>query len=305
MYCSFGNFKAGLMINEIEEVLMVYWLSIVNTDKVIHTMEIDIVKLMVEIKSFGMSFDEFDKETGSSDGLQPNQVDLSCVHALNELLLHEIHVVPKVLMVYWLSIVKTDKVIHTMEIDIVKLMVEIKSFGMSSDEFDKETGSSDGLQPNQVDLSCVHALSELLLHEIHVVPNIFSYEIDIQESYEEIVYRITEVEKEKYPALQEKRYGRVCKMTGERILKDYWREGFEDKEDDLDENLEDPEECVEDKANTIIGAIHDKLKDDWCNGTSEDEDDLEGILDYLEPRSYDGFIDLDDEAYNKRKCGLL
>ncbi|GJX44026.1 retrovirus-related pol polyprotein from transposon TNT 1-94 [Tanacetum coccineum] len=38
---------------------------------------------------------------------------------------------------------------------------------------------------------------------------------------------------------------------------------------------------------------------------SEDEDDLEGILDYLEPRSYDGLIDLDNEAYNKRKCRLL
>nr|GFB86355.1 hypothetical protein [Tanacetum cinerariifolium] len=36
----------------------------------------------------------FDKETGSSDGLQPEQVDLNCVHALNEPHLHEIHVVP-------------------------------------------------------------------------------------------------------------------------------------------------------------------------------------------------------------------
>ncbi|GKA64864.1 hypothetical protein Tco_0764571 [Tanacetum coccineum] len=40
-----------------------------------------------------MSFDEFDKETGSSDGLQPKQGDLSCVHAVNELHFHEIHVV--------------------------------------------------------------------------------------------------------------------------------------------------------------------------------------------------------------------
>ncbi|GKC44950.1 hypothetical protein Tco_1062672 [Tanacetum coccineum] len=73
-------------------------------------------------------------------------------------------------MIDCLSIVKTDKVIHTMETDIVKLVVEIESFGMSSDEFDKETGSSDGLQPKQADLSCVHALNELHLHEIHVVP---------------------------------------------------------------------------------------------------------------------------------------
>ncbi|GJS85523.1 hypothetical protein Tco_0752064 [Tanacetum coccineum] len=58
-----------------------------------------------------------------------------------------------------------------METDIVKLMVEIESFGMSSDEFDKETRSSDGLQPKQADLSSVHALNELHLHEICVVPS--------------------------------------------------------------------------------------------------------------------------------------
>ncbi|GKF66180.1 hypothetical protein Tco_0192697 [Tanacetum coccineum] len=70
-----------------------------------------------------------------------------------------------------LSIVETDKVIHTVKTDIVKLVVKIKSFGMSSDEFDKETGSSDRLQPKQVDLNCVHALNEPHLHEISVVPN--------------------------------------------------------------------------------------------------------------------------------------
>ncbi|GJY54703.1 hypothetical protein Tco_0446367 [Tanacetum coccineum] len=55
--------------------------------------ENDLLDLVVEIESFGMSFDEFDKETGSSDGLQPNQADLSYVYALNELHLHAIHVV--------------------------------------------------------------------------------------------------------------------------------------------------------------------------------------------------------------------
>ncbi|GJT21600.1 hypothetical protein Tco_0891537 [Tanacetum coccineum] len=73
---------------------MIDWLSIVETDKMIHTVETDIVKLVVEIKSFGMSFDEFDKETGSSNRLQPKQADRNYVHALNELHLHEICVVP-------------------------------------------------------------------------------------------------------------------------------------------------------------------------------------------------------------------
>ncbi|GJR07673.1 hypothetical protein Tco_0790325 [Tanacetum coccineum] len=38
---------------------------------------------------------------------------------------------------------------------------------------------------------------------------------------------------------------------------------------------------------------------------SDDEDDIEGIINYLEPTSYDGFIDLDEEEYNKRRCRLL
>nr|GEV20760.1 hypothetical protein [Tanacetum cinerariifolium] len=72
-------------------------------------------------------------------------------------------------MIDYLSIVETEKVIHTVETDIVKLLVEIKSLGMSSDEFDKDIGSSDGLQPKQADLSYVHALNKLHLHETRVV----------------------------------------------------------------------------------------------------------------------------------------
>ncbi|GKC47061.1 hypothetical protein Tco_1064783 [Tanacetum coccineum] len=72
---------------------MIDELSIVETDKVNHTVETDMVKL-VEIECFGMNFDEFDKESESSDELQLMQEDLSCVHALNEPNLHEIHVVP-------------------------------------------------------------------------------------------------------------------------------------------------------------------------------------------------------------------
>nr|GFB73357.1 hypothetical protein [Tanacetum cinerariifolium] len=70
----------------------------------------------------------------------------------------------------------TDKVIHTVENGIVKLMVEIEIFGLSSDKFDEETGSSDGLKPEQVDPSCIHALNELHLHEICVVSS--KHEVD-------------------------------------------------------------------------------------------------------------------------------
>nr|GEY04330.1 hypothetical protein [Tanacetum cinerariifolium] len=74
--------------------------------------------------------------------------------------------VVEVSMMDWLSIVETDMVIYTLETGIVKLVVEIESFGMSSDDFDKETVSFDKLQLKQADMSCVHALSELHLHEI-------------------------------------------------------------------------------------------------------------------------------------------
>ncbi|GKA39698.1 hypothetical protein Tco_0732249, partial [Tanacetum coccineum] len=77
----------------LKEVLMIDYLSIIETDKVNHAMETDMVKLVVEIEGFGMSADELDKETESSDRWQPKQADLSCVHALNEPHLHKIHVV--------------------------------------------------------------------------------------------------------------------------------------------------------------------------------------------------------------------
>ncbi|GKC68274.1 hypothetical protein Tco_1100872, partial [Tanacetum coccineum] len=40
-------------------------------------------------------------------------------------------------------------------------------------------------------------------------------------------------------------------------------------------------------------------------GLSEDKDNLEGIIDYLEPTSHDGFVDPDDEAYRQRRSNLL
>ncbi|GKF30480.1 hypothetical protein Tco_0100278, partial [Tanacetum coccineum] len=67
--------------------------------------------------------------------------------------------------------IQIDKVIHTVETDIVKLVVEIEGFGMSSDEFDKETWSSDGFPSKQADMYCVNALNELHLHKIRVVPS--------------------------------------------------------------------------------------------------------------------------------------
>ncbi|GJV19467.1 retrovirus-related pol polyprotein from transposon TNT 1-94 [Tanacetum coccineum] len=77
------------MVNLLKEVLMIDELSIVETDK-------------------------FDNETGSSDGLQPKQADLSCVHALNEPHLHEIHVVPSADIA---NITRKQKIFKTLNLD--------------------------------------------------------------------------------------------------------------------------------------------------------------------------------------------
>ncbi|GKC21387.1 zinc knuckle CX2CX4HX4C containing protein, partial [Tanacetum coccineum] len=61
--------------------------------------------------------------------------------------------------------------------------------------------------------------------------------------------------------------------------------------------------CTEDDDFKKIN--YDLFLYDSGSCTSKDEDDLEGILDYLKPRSYDGLIDLDNKAYNKRRCRLL
>ncbi|GJX56812.1 KAT8 regulatory NSL complex subunit 3-like protein [Tanacetum coccineum] len=58
---------------------------IVEPDKVNHTVVTEMMKLVVKIECFGISFDDFDKETGLSVGLQLKQADQNYVHALNEL----------------------------------------------------------------------------------------------------------------------------------------------------------------------------------------------------------------------------
>ncbi|GKD47491.1 hypothetical protein Tco_1276467, partial [Tanacetum coccineum] len=74
--------------------------------------------------------------------------------------------------------------------------------------------------------------------------------------------------------------------------------------DDM-KDKEELEECEEDKANIIIGTIVSKLHQEWFNDTKEDEDGLEEIIDYLEPTSFHGFINLNGEGYKERRCKML
>ncbi|GKF98724.1 hypothetical protein Tco_0297507, partial [Tanacetum coccineum] len=65
-----------------------------------------------------------------------------------------------VLMIDELSIVETDKVIHTVDTDKVRRIIDVESFGKSADEIDKETVSFGEMQLKQEDWSCVHASIE-------------------------------------------------------------------------------------------------------------------------------------------------
>nr|GEY55008.1 hypothetical protein [Tanacetum cinerariifolium] len=82
------------------------------------------------------------------------------------------------------------------------------------------------------------------------------------------------------------------------------RKRFGNEYDD-NEEFEDPNRCGESKENEILGTVLKKLHDEWFKGTDEYDDDLKGIIDYLEPTLYDGFIDSDDEVYKEMKCRLL
>ncbi|GJS39564.1 hypothetical protein Tco_0564607 [Tanacetum coccineum] len=78
----------------LKEVLMTDELSIVETDKVNHTVKMDMLKLVVEVECFRKCVDEFDKVAVLFGEMQLKQEDQSYVHASNELHLHFVHVVP-------------------------------------------------------------------------------------------------------------------------------------------------------------------------------------------------------------------
>ncbi|GJY13781.1 hypothetical protein Tco_0383090 [Tanacetum coccineum] len=71
---------------------------------------------------------------------------------------------------------------------------------------------------------------------------------------------------------------------------------------DHDDNNDfyDPDQCDDGRNNEIPERIIHNLHEEWFKGTSNDEDDIEEIIDYLKPTSYDGFVDLDTEEYNRR-----
>ncbi|GJZ07216.1 hypothetical protein Tco_0541009 [Tanacetum coccineum] len=74
-------------------------------------------------------------------------------------------------MIDELSIIETDKVIHTVKTDKEKQIVDVESSGKGANKIDKETVSFGEMQLKQEDQICVHASIELHLHDVHVVPS--------------------------------------------------------------------------------------------------------------------------------------
>ncbi|GKA23548.1 hypothetical protein Tco_0709581 [Tanacetum coccineum] len=65
---------------------------------------------------------------------------------------------------------ENSEVLHTVKIDMVKLVVDVENSYKSADEIDKETVSFGEMQLKLEDWSCVHASDELHLHVVHVIP---------------------------------------------------------------------------------------------------------------------------------------
>ncbi|GJX07025.1 hypothetical protein Tco_0194957 [Tanacetum coccineum] len=139
-----------------------------------------------------------------------------------------------------------------------------------------------------------HSKSCVFNSLLTIDPNIFTCDIDIQESYEEIICRCCrstqgepEIKKEGETGIGPKQkrvhWGEAISRVNE--------EKFGEEDDDTDDEWGDLEKCGEEKIDTILDTIFDKLEDSWFSGETQDEDDLGGITNYLEPTSYDGFID--------------
>ncbi|GJR01124.1 RNA-directed DNA polymerase, eukaryota, reverse transcriptase zinc-binding domain protein [Tanacetum coccineum] len=179
-------------------------------------------------------------------------------------------------------------------------------------------------------------------HILTIDTDLFTCEIVTQETYVEIAYKIREVWASCNPSNEECdggsfrnneiqcywesendndrvsikwndlclndwlkiKYGEVDETMKKKILTEHWRKQFGVDYDDSND-FYDPDRCEKGRNNKIRERVINNLHDEWLKGTSDDEDDIEGIIDYYEPTSYDGFIDLDEEEYNKRRCRLL
>ncbi|GJY27695.1 zinc knuckle CX2CX4HX4C containing protein [Tanacetum coccineum] len=153
-------------------------------------------------------------------------------------------------------------------------------------------------------------------------PDIFSYEVYEQESWDEVDYKCSKLDQGKSwenEAEEETNREREIDLSSVAKLKEHWCKAIlQQKGDDMTdmnvdleispntrEDCEDLENFRDEKMELILDNVLDELEDKWFSETVKDEDDLDGIVDYLVLKSYDGFIDVDNEAYKKIMCELL
>ena len=103
------------------------------------------------------------------------------------------------------------------------------------------------------------------------------------------------------------KYGEVDYLTKEKILQEHTKSMDEEEHENSDEDKGQACETSPsvDRDRQIFKLIEDKLDKDWYKGTESDDDDLEGIVDYIDLQGYDRFMNMDDEAYEQRRCKLL
>ncbi|GKD72867.1 hypothetical protein Tco_1331149 [Tanacetum coccineum] len=68
----------------------------------------------------------------------------------------------------------------------------------------------------------------------------------------------------------------------------------------IEEDCEELENFREEKMELKLDTVLDKLDYGWLSRTVKDEEVLDGIVDYLDIKSHDGFIGIDEEAYKER-----
>ncbi|GJY37121.1 zinc knuckle CX2CX4HX4C containing protein [Tanacetum coccineum] len=126
-------------------------------------------------------------------------------------------------------------------------------------------------------------------HILAVDTDLFAYEVVTQETYEEIAHKCCLTTQD---AIGEKTKPILKKR------KSHWCAPIYRQNNGIQELWAS---CNPSNKGCDGGS----LRNNEIRWMSDDEDDIEGIIDYLEPTSYDGFVDLDEKEYNKRRCRLL
>lgn len=103
------------------------------------------------------------------------------------------------------------------------------------------------------------------------------------------------------------KFGTTDSLTKERIWKEHSKSIDEEEHKDSDTDNEEGYEMRpnEDRDRRILDLIEERLDDNWHKDTKSNDDELEGIVDYLELQEYNEFTNIDDEAYEQRRCRLL